>query len=69
MSDLPAEAVQRIAIALDRLGQEINAVRHVLDDGGPGSQEEMVRRLGHVATRAARIATMVENSADADAVG
>ena len=31
MDDAAAEAMRRIVIELDRLGQEVSAVRHVLD--------------------------------------
>jgi hypothetical protein len=52
--------MRRIAMELDRLGQEISAVRHVLDDSAPNCREETVRRLGHIALRATRIAAMIE---------
>ena len=60
MEDVGGDAMRRIAIELDRLGQEISAVRHLLDDAGPNCREETVRRLGHIALRATRIAAMVE---------
>ena len=60
MGDADIEAMRRIAIELDRLGQEVSAVRHVLDDAGPNCREETMRRLDHIATRATRIAAMVE---------
>lgn len=59
-----SEAVRRIAIELDRLGQEVSATRRVLDDGGPDCREEMVRRLEHIATRASQIAAEAKVSAD-----
>ena len=60
MDDAGVEAMRRIVIELDRLGQEVSAVRHVLDDAGPNCREETMRRLDHIATRATRIAAMVE---------
>jgi hypothetical protein len=64
MGEARSDAVRRIAIELDRLGQEVSATRHVLDDGGPNCREEMVRRLEHIATRANRIAAEAKASAD-----
>jgi hypothetical protein len=57
-------AETRIAIELDRLGQEVIVARQVLDDGGANCQEEMVRRLKHIATRANRIAAEAKVNAD-----
>lgn len=62
MGDARSDTMRRIAVELDRLGQEVGATRHVLDDAEPNSREEMVRRLAHIATRANRIAAMVENA-------
>jgi hypothetical protein len=61
MDDVRTDAMRRIAVELDRLGQEVSAIQHVLDDAEP-SRDEMVRRLGHIATRANRIAAMVEST-------
>jgi hypothetical protein len=59
-----SDAVTRIAIELDRLGQEVSATRHVLDDCGPNCREEMVRCLEHIATRANQIAAEVKVNTD-----
>ena len=40
MDDAGSGAMRRIVIELDRLGQEVSAVRHVLDDAGPNCREE-----------------------------
>jgi hypothetical protein len=61
MDDKSSEALRRITIELDRLGQEISAAQHVVGDAGPNWREETVRRLGHIGTRAARIAAMVDD--------
>jgi hypothetical protein len=62
MDVVGVDVMRRIAIELDRLAQEISAVRHVLDDSGPNCREETVHRLGHIAIRATRIAAMVDNA-------
>jgi hypothetical protein len=62
MGDARSAAMTRIALELDRLGQEVSAAQHVLDDAEPNGREEMVRRLRHIATRANQIAAMVENA-------
>ena len=36
--------------------------QHVLDNAESSGPEEIVRRLRHIATRASRIAPMVENA-------
>jgi len=64
MGEARSDAVRRIAIELDRLGQELNAAQHVLDDGGPNCRDEVVRRLEHIATRANRIAAEAKANAD-----
>ena len=64
MGDERSDAVRRIAIELDRLGQEVSATRHVLDQGGPNCRAEMVRRLEHIASRANRIAAGARANAD-----
>jgi hypothetical protein len=64
MGDARFDGIRRIAIELDRLGQEVSATRHVLDDGGPNCREEVVRRLGHIATRANRIAAEAKVNTD-----
>lgn len=61
MGDAPS-AMTRIALELDRLGQEVSAAQHVLDDAESSGPEEIVGRLRHIATRANRIAAMVENA-------
>jgi hypothetical protein len=61
MGDERSAAMTRIAIELDRLSQEVNATRHVLDDAEPNGREEVVQRLRHIATRANQIAANVEN--------
>lgn len=62
MSDAASMPTARIAVELDRLSQEVSATKHVLEDDGARNQEEMVRRLRHIAVRATRIAAMVENA-------
>jgi hypothetical protein len=62
MGEVRSEAMARVAHELERLGQEVSATQHVLDDAEPNSREEMARRLRHIATRANQIAAMVENS-------
>jgi hypothetical protein len=61
MGDIPSAAMARISRELDRLGQEINATQHVLDDAQPDCREEIARRLRHIAARANQIAEMVGN--------
>jgi hypothetical protein len=63
MGDIPSLAMVRISRELARLGQEINATQHVLDDAQPNSQEEIAHRLRHIAARANQIAEMA-GSAD-----
>jgi len=67
MSGESAETTRRIAIELDRLGQEIVVIRHVLDDGGPNCRAEMARRLSYLATCANRLAGLVGGTAEAEA--
>jgi hypothetical protein len=67
MSRMDAEVTRRIAIEVERLDQEIRVIQHVLDEPGPGGDEELVRRLRYLATRANRIAEMVERDAETDA--
>jgi hypothetical protein len=62
MSDTHSAAMTRIAVELDRLGQQVSASQHVFDDTEPNSREEVVHRLRHIAIRANRIAKMVENA-------
>jgi hypothetical protein len=62
MGDERSAAMTRIAVELDRLGQEVSATQHFLDDAEPNGREEMVQRLRHIATRANQIAAMVENA-------
>lgn len=62
MGDVRFAAMTRITIDLDRLGQEVSATRHVLDDAEPNGQKEIVQRLHHIATRANQIAAMMENA-------
>jgi hypothetical protein len=69
MSDDRATPMRRIAIELDRLSQKIRVIQHVLDDGGVECGDEIVRRLSYLATRARRIAEMVEQDSRADAAG
>ena len=67
MGDVSSLSARRVAVELDRLIQEIRVIQHMLDDAEPNRRDEMGRRLGHVATRAKRIAEIVENDANADA--
>jgi hypothetical protein len=67
MGDASSVSARRVAVELDRLIQEIRVIQHMLDDAEPDRRDEMVLRLGHVATRAKRIAEIVENDANADA--
>jgi hypothetical protein len=67
MGDATSVSARRVAIELDRLSQEIRVIQHMLDDSEPNCRDEMVRRLGHVATRAKRIAEMMENDTNAHA--
>jgi hypothetical protein len=61
MGDERSAAITRIALELDRLGQEVSATQHVLDDAEPNGREEVVHRLRHIGTRANQIAAIVEN--------
>jgi hypothetical protein len=42
MGDERSDTMRRIAVELDRLGQEVSATQHVLDDAEPNSREELV---------------------------
>jgi hypothetical protein len=62
MGEARSAAMTRIALELERLGQEVSATQHVLGDAGSNGPEEIGRRLRHIAARANRIAATVENA-------
>jgi hypothetical protein len=64
MDDDRLDESRRIAIELGRLDQEVRVIQHVLDDAGvPNGADEMIRMLRHLASRAERIAALVESAA------
>ena len=63
MDDERPDETRRIAIELDRLDQEVRVVEHMLDDAGVArGADEMIRLLRHLASRAERIATLIEEA-------
>ena len=63
MDDERPDETRRIAIELDRLDQEVRVVEHMLDDAGvTRGADEMIRLLRHLASRAERIATLIEEA-------
>ena len=58
MDDVSSE--KRIAVELERLGQEVRVLQHLLEDSDRAGTGEVVALLRHLSTRAARLADMVE---------
>ena len=59
MDDVSSE--KRIAVELERLGQEVRVLQHVLEDSERVGTGELIALLRHLSTRAARLADMVES--------
>jgi hypothetical protein len=56
------DRLNRVRIELERLDQEVRTLKRLLDEGGLGGHGEMVRLLRYMASRAERVAGMIEQS-------